>query len=99
MLLPVQQPNAEAQFLEVKNAFQVLSDPQQRAEYDRKLRWVSGRGWLSRPCVQHAALERGMAAVCWQHGALKRAAIHQHTLGRVKASMRHSLRFIRLGVG
>lgn len=32
------QPNAEAQFLEVKNAFTVLSDPQQRAQYDRKMR-------------------------------------------------------------
>lgn len=42
MLDPLPQPNAEAQFLEVKNAFQVLSDAQQRAEYDRKLRWVSG---------------------------------------------------------
>ncbi|KAF8064614.1 dnaJ [Scenedesmus sp. PABB004] len=31
-------PNAEAQFLEVKNAFTVLSDPQQRAAYDRKLK-------------------------------------------------------------
>jgi hypothetical protein len=35
------QPNAEAQFLEVKNAFTVLSDPQQRADYDRKSRGVS----------------------------------------------------------
>jgi hypothetical protein len=42
MLGSAPQPNAEAQFLEVKNAFQVLSDAQQRAEYDRKLRWVSG---------------------------------------------------------
>lgn len=41
MLDPLPQPNAEAQFLEVKNAFQVLSDAQQRSEYDRKLRWVS----------------------------------------------------------
>jgi hypothetical protein len=35
------QPNAQAQFLEVKNAFSVLSDPQQRAQYDRKLKGVS----------------------------------------------------------
>lgn len=35
------QPNAEQQFLEVKNAFQVLSDAQQRAQYDRKLKGVS----------------------------------------------------------
>lgn len=35
------QPNAETQFLEVKNAFTVLSDRQQRADYDRKLRGVS----------------------------------------------------------
>jgi DnaJ-class molecular chaperone len=35
------QPNAEAQFLEVKNAFTVLSDAKQKAEYDRKLRGVS----------------------------------------------------------
>lgn len=39
-LLPLQ-PNAEAQFLEVKNAFTVLSDAQQRAQYDRKLKGVS----------------------------------------------------------
>ncbi|WIA39096.1 hypothetical protein OEZ86_005235 [Tetradesmus obliquus] len=31
-------PNAQEQFLEVKNAFSVLSDAQQRAAYDRKLR-------------------------------------------------------------
>ncbi|KAF6256007.1 hypothetical protein COO60DRAFT_1702519 [Scenedesmus sp. NREL 46B-D3] len=31
-------PDAQAQFLEVKNAFGVLSDQQQRAQYDRKLR-------------------------------------------------------------
>eukprot|EP00882_Tetradesmus_deserticola_P006701 GHRQ01007054.1.p1 GENE.GHRQ01007054.1~~GHRQ01007054.1.p1 ORF type:complete len:209 (+),score=50.78 GHRQ01007054.1:247-873(+) len=31
-------PNAQAQFLEVKSAFTVLSDQQQRAQYDRKLR-------------------------------------------------------------
>ncbi|WIA18790.1 hypothetical protein OEZ85_003474 [Tetradesmus obliquus] len=30
-------PNAQEQFLEVKNAFSVLSDAQQRAQYDRKL--------------------------------------------------------------
>lgn len=35
------QPNAEAQFLEVKNAFTVLSDPKQRSDYDRKMRGVS----------------------------------------------------------
>jgi DnaJ-class molecular chaperone len=35
------QPDAQAQFLEVKNAFGVLSDAQQRAQYDRKLRGVS----------------------------------------------------------
>jgi len=43
------QPNAEAQFLEVKNAFTVLSDPKQRADYDRKTRGVSGTRliWLA----------------------------------------------------
>lgn len=43
------QPNAEAQFLEVKNAFTVLSDPKQRSDYDRKMRGVSGARlfWLA----------------------------------------------------
>eukprot|EP00879_Flechtneria_rotunda_P010250 GHRR01010716.1.p1 GENE.GHRR01010716.1~~GHRR01010716.1.p1 ORF type:complete len:371 (+),score=162.54 GHRR01010716.1:106-1218(+) len=49
-------PSAQAQFLEVKNAFQVLSDPQQRAQYDRKLRggfgdfgsWGDFRNWGGR---------------------------------------------------
>lgn len=40
-------PNAEAQFLEVKNAFTVLSDPQQRADYDRKSRGGFGSSWGS----------------------------------------------------
>jgi len=37
-------PDAEKKFMEVKNAFTVLSNPQQKAEYDRKLRMGSG-GW------------------------------------------------------
>jgi hypothetical protein len=35
---PTPQPDAEQRFMEVKTAFSVLSDPQQRAEYDRRQR-------------------------------------------------------------
>lgn len=34
------QADAQEKFLEVKNAFTVLSDPQQRRDYDRKLKGV-----------------------------------------------------------
>lgn len=69
--LSVLQPNAEAQFLEVKNAFTVLSDPQQRADYDRKLRGVSAPcGQAARLARQHQQQQRSLLVVdfnWWVH--------------------------------
>jgi hypothetical protein len=62
------QPNAEAQFLEVKNAFTVLSDPQQRAAYDRQLRGVSAVA-----CLQAALVCMGPPCPA---GAASSAAMH-----------------------
>lgn len=59
---PCLQPNAEAQFLEVKNAFTVLSDAKQRAEYDRKLRGVSRLLSLVVLCLA----TRGIVQLCTQ---------------------------------
>ncbi|GBF95067.1 hypothetical protein Rsub_07568 [Raphidocelis subcapitata] len=39
------EPDAEARFMEVKAAFSVLSDPTQRADYDRRRRSGSWGGW------------------------------------------------------
>jgi hypothetical protein len=36
--------------MEAKNAFAILGDPKERAEYDRRLRMVSGCDLFYQPC-------------------------------------------------
>lgn len=69
------QPNAEAQFLEVKNAFTVLSDPQQRADYDRKLRGVSE----TNGCCMTAALTGTASQPLWVAATQVQQASHAST--------------------
>lgn len=92
LMLPLPQPNAEAQFLEVKSAFGVLSDAQERAQYDRKLQ-VGWLGWChSQQADKHGYAGVGVARVQPHHH------VHARCLGAVPCSLATGARLAALAI-